>query len=168
MDTKQCSKCSEVKPLERFGKAAWIKSGYLAHCKDCDNKRKRESEARLKTADPDGWRKRQRAYVAKYKQTHPERVKESDRKQSLSYKFGITIEQYDAMLERQGGKCVCGKVPGNRRLAVDHNRACCPGNKSCGKCVRGLLCGNCNTALGLLGEDKNTIERLLQYMEEYQ
>jgi Recombination endonuclease VII len=73
--------------------------------------------------------------------------------------FHISIEDYDRMYEEQGGLCgICGK-PGRgsewaaeegalRRLAVDHDRRCCPGSKSCGRCVRGLLCGSCNPKLG--------------------
>src|SRR4029077_2130187 len=33
-------------------------------------------------------------------------------------------------------------------LAVDHDHNCCPGAHSCGKCIRGILCGTCNSALG--------------------
>jgi hypothetical protein len=60
--------------------------------------------------------------------------------------FGITPEQYNLLYRLQGGKCyVCRKSTGARkRLAVDHDHRCCPGPKSCGKCVRGLACGHCN------------------------
>lgn len=165
---KTCSKCFEEKPLDRFGRASWIKSGYLAHCKDCDNKRKRESETKLKTADPEGWAERQREYQARYREKHPERVKEQDRRQSLKYKFGMTVEDYDRMLASQGGVCaVCDDPPTEKRLAVDHDRSCCPGNVSCGECVRKLLCGKCNTALGLLRDNLEYIERIKEYVKGY-
>jgi hypothetical protein len=75
-------------------------------------------------------------------------------------KYGVTQEQFDNMLARQDGKCaVCFTAdPGVKGWHIDHDHACCPGRKSCGRCVRGLLCSNCNTALGLLGD---SIERLL-------
>jgi hypothetical protein len=73
--------------------------------------------------------------------------------------FHITIVDFDLMYEAQGGRCgICGKpgrgstrppgVSSPRRLAVDHDRRCCPGDKSCGKCIRGLLCGSCNPKIG--------------------
>lgn len=67
--------------------------------------------------------------------------------------YSITQDEYDALLAWQGGVCMlCRRKPGKRRLAVDHDHACCPGPVSCGKCVRGLLCPDdergCNTTLG--------------------
>lgn len=51
--------------------------------------------------------------------------------------YGLTAEQYDALLERQGGRCaICRNRPGKKRLAVDHDHGT-------GE-VRGLLCGSCN------------------------
>jgi hypothetical protein len=56
---------------------------------------------------------------------------------------------YGAMLEAQGGGCaICGrKDSGNPRttaLHVDHDHMCCPGQRSCGKCIQGILCHVCN------------------------
>jgi hypothetical protein len=65
------------------------------------------------------------------------------------------------LLEEQGGKCaVCGKLnnEGRRRLAVDHDH-------KTGK-VRGLLCGNCNTALGLVKEDPEILSLLADYLRK--
>jgi hypothetical protein len=50
-------------------------------------------------------------------------------------------------------------------LVVDHDHACCPGRKSCGKCVRGLLCNGCNAALGLAAEDPKVLRTLADYIE---
>lgn len=164
---KTCTKCGETKALEEFSKSTQVKSGYGAWCLVCTRKAKAESNARIQARDGDDWKDRRRAYVRRYREKYPDRVKEQERSQNLRTKFGISVEQYDAMLADQGGVCVCGVAPGTRRFAVDHDRSCCSGNKSCGKCLRGLLCSNCNTALGLLKESRTTIENLLNYMERH-
>lgn len=70
------------------------------------------------------------------------------------------------LLAQQNGKCaICGDVPGVRRLAVDHDHACCPGRKSCGKCVRGLLCGRCNTGLGMFKDSPDRLLAAKSYLE---
>jgi hypothetical protein len=69
----------------------------------------------------------------------------------LATTYGVTVDQYNEMLAEQGGGCaICGvsESPDGSSLAVDHDHACCPGRKSCGQCVRGLLCRPCNQGLG--------------------
>lgn len=64
----------------------------------------------------------------------------------LRSRYGITRDEYNAMLEVQDGRCaICGKEGGGSRgnmLDVDHDH-------ETGK-VRGLLCRACNTALGIV------------------
>lgn len=64
--------------------------------------------------------------------------------------LGLTLEQYDEMVEEQGGVCaICETNTPNKNLAVDHDHTCCDvAGRSCGRCVRGLLCLQCNTKLG--------------------
>lgn len=51
--------------------------------------------------------------------------------------YGITSDDYDTLLDRQGGKCaICRARPKSKRLAVDHDHKT--------GAVRGLLCGRCN------------------------
>ena len=58
----------------------------------------------------------------------------------LKRRYGITQEQYDALLRSQGGKCgICKCLPGRKRLCVDHDHAT-------GR-IRGLLCVRCNSAV---------------------
>ena len=47
---------------------------------------------------------------------------------------------------------------------MDHYHKCCPGKTSCGKCVRGLLCGNCNTILGRQRDDAEVFFRMGRYL----
>lgn len=89
-------------------------------------------------------------------------------------RFNITPEQYEAMLEAQGGACaLCGRLAESRRrrLAVDHDHRCCPRDytvtsvypRSCGKCVRGLLCDSCNQMLGKF--ESLGLDRIKEYLD---
>lgn len=162
-----CTKCGESKPQEDFYKQPRNKSGYMGHCKVCERARKAANDKKHQEANPDAWNARRRGYVRKYKSNHPERVAELDWSYKIKTRFNISSEKYYEMLESQNGVCAgCLNKPGNKKLAIDHDRSCCSGDKSCGECVRGLLCSNCNTAIGLLKENVATIERLVKYMEK--
>ena len=75
---------------------------------------------------------------------------------SLRAKHRVDVKEYEEMLRAQGGVCaLCGypetkhaRGGGVQRLSVDHDRACCPGDVSCGECTRGLLCHSCNMIEG--------------------
>jgi hypothetical protein len=72
-------------------------------------------------------------------------------------RYNITADEYWQMFEEQNGVCkVCNEEPGDKKLAVDH----CHDTGE----VRGLLCSRCNTALGLLREDKNIMKSLMEYI----
>lgn len=66
-------------------------------------------------------------------------------------RYSLTQEKFGQLLERQGGACAMCRRPfaEGQAICVDHDHACCPGEKkSCGRCIRGLLCLRCNTGLG--------------------
>lgn len=87
-----------------------------------------------------------------------ERYRRSIRNQAFKSRYGITHDQYDEMVEAQGGVCaLCGKTD-KRRLAVDHDH-------STGR-VRGLLCTSCNHLLGRLGDGLAGALRLVEYLKE--
>jgi hypothetical protein len=83
--------------------------------------------------------------------------------------YGITIDQYDAMLASQGGCCaICGGVnPNGNYLSVDHDHSCCPGkSNSCGRCVRALLCSRCNFILGNAEDNAALLRTAADYLDE--
>jgi hypothetical protein len=75
--------------------------------------------------------------------------------------YGITLNEYNEMLENQNYKCaICGnedEVEG-RRLAIDH---CHTSGK-----VRGLLCGKCNRGLGLFYDNVELLNNAILYLNE--
>lgn len=95
--------------------------------------------------------------------------KEADHARHVERTYGISKELYDLLYKLQGGKCyVCQISTGaSKRLAVDHDHRCCPGPKSCGKCVRGLACGHCNhDILPWVGDRASDWDRVSNALEE--
>lgn len=134
-----------------------------------------------KRIDPEIKRARRKAYKASYYQKNKARILKRNKayhsknyekveaqkwKYYLRYKFGIEPKQYLQMVENQQGKCaICGYIaPENAvrtdKLYVDHNH-------TNGK-VRGLLCMNCNSALGHFNEDLTILKKAVNYMENYE
>lgn len=81
-------------------------------------------------------------------------------------RYGLKPGQYDEILDAQGGVCyLCRRANGaTKRLAIDHDHKCCPGKKSCGACVRGLLCGPCNDVLAIARDDPAYFWRAVAYL----
>jgi hypothetical protein len=85
--------------------------------------------------------------------------------QDLKKLYGMTLDDYDIMLEDQAGVCaICGREEraksaiddATKDLAVDHNH-------TTGK-IRGLLCSSCNRGLGYFGDDINRLNAAINYM----
>lgn len=78
---------------------------------------------------------------------------------NLRNKYGITEADYDLTLDRQGGGCaICGRreCATKKALAVDHDHVT-------GK-VRGILCGSCNRALGLMKDSPDLLAKAAEYL----
>ncbi len=98
-------------------------------------------------------------YNRGYRQRNKEKLTKRRRDNHLQCSYGITLEDYDRMLEAQQGCCaICSSKPEMKRLAVDHNH-------STGK-VRGLLCDLCNRALGLLKDDYQIVKSVENYLRK--
>lgn len=76
------------------------------------------------------------------------------------YRYGLSPEQYFELFQQQEGKCkICGKeLPAGKYLSVDHN-------KETGE-IRGLLCPQCNTLLGMANDNTEILEAAIQYLME--
>jgi hypothetical protein len=126
---------------------------------------------RRRLQDPE-YRERTRAYNQAWRLAHKEDLaaralrrwaadpdrKAKQRKAKLK-SYGLTVEDYDRMLARQGGTCaICLKTP-EHRLCVDH----CHDTRI----VRKLLCRKCNTGLGLFDHDPERLRRAADYLEAF-
>lgn len=146
---KVCTKCKLSKSSEDYHKQTNSKDGYSNWCKVCgyDN---------LKI-----WRKKNPDKIKKnaknFRINNPKAYYNSQYKS----KYGISIEEYNRLFDIQKGQCKICKIDSKelpRKLAVDHNHVT-------GK-VRGLLCGNCNVAIGNLKESVIIIKEALNYLAE--
>lgn len=147
---RTCHVCNERKPLVDFGRTKEGKFGRAYRCKPC--------RVKLETARLKNPRK------GKYATNIPRGFKR------YADPYGLTLEDKRQILESQMGVCAnrgCGKP-----LSLDYK------NKKMGEkavvdhchatgVIRGLLCHGCNVALGFLGEDKNRIFGLTEYIQKH-
>lgn len=131
---KRCPRCDTTKAKEFFGRNRSNADGRQVYCRDCQNRSVREWNA-----------------------AHPEAV----RARQFRRKYGITLDDYEQMLDAQGGVCAICRNECVRRevLSVDHDH-------ETGE-VRGLLCHRCNTAIGLLDDDPDRLAAGQMYLSCY-
>lgn len=102
-----------------------------------------------------------KSYWRKYSKLNREKKSENGYRSNLRLKFGMTLEQYNEILMRQNFSCAicCRHVSQfNRRLCVDHDH-------DTGR-IRGLLCTHCNVILAQLGDNKESVQRVLDYLND--
>jgi hypothetical protein len=148
--TKTCSSCNEDKNVSEFYKRPESKDGLYASCKACHHERTKKWRAR----NPEKVRSAGRT---RYQNASAEERKQWNKRSALSA-YGLTLEEYTALLAAQNGVCaICGlPEPSGKDLAVDHDHAT-------GK-VRGLLCANCNQGLGRFKDDPHVLKAALRYL----
>mgnify|MGYP003336762884 CR=1 FL=1 len=155
---KKCAKngCNNnnPQPLENFYKHRANKDGLQKHCKKCQSIFCRETNARHREV----YNEKRRVYWSK----HSTNYRTAQREKWLLTNYGITISQWDEMLEAQNGCCkICGvsQKVFKRRLHVDHCH-------KTGK-VRALLCTNCNHLIGVSMENQNILINAIVYLNEH-
>jgi len=153
MPDKICTKCKNTFPItpEYFYRNKSHKDGLSSRCKECGRQQRQQNREKL--------RRRQQRYV--------ERNRKEVWDRHYQRKYGITYMRYQQMLKNQDGVCaVCGqpetakgrggKIP---PLAVDHSHTA---NR-----VRGLLCGNCNRAIGIMKDNPGLLKLAAAYLEKH-
>lgn len=146
-ETKTCTRCGEAKLLTQFSlsrRATETQNAvYRPDCKTCSSAR-----------------------AMQWYRDNPGRTIANKRRFNLEKLYGITLAEYDALMRKQAGVCaVCRKAPAARhsrdiRLVVDHCHET--------GITRGLLCNNCNRAIGLLGDDPILLRRAITYLMQPQ
>lgn len=158
--SKVCRRCGAEKPLAEFYRDSAFKDGRGSTCKPC----KEDATA--------SWRSRNAAAVREAATAWRKKNLRRIRAYGLKRIYGITLEDYDALLASQGGKCaICGGSDpkghigwrGGQKKAehmhIDHDHAT--------GAVRGLLCADCNKAIGLLHEDPAIMKKAIEYIERH-
>lgn len=162
--SKQCRVCGSVKPIGDFYRMAGMRDGHRNECKACNLAEKRRRYA----SDPAKYK----AKVKRWQQANAERVnayhsayrsrpgyKRAMRDRYYRRTFGISADEFDALLASQGGVCaICRQLPerGVAGLHLDHDH-------ETGE-VRGIVCQPCNHGLGLFRDDPATLERAAAYL----
>jgi len=117
-----------------------------------------------------------KVYSADYRKNNKEKVRETNKKSYLKNKpaylrrveerrikrvYGLSTKDYESLFEVQENRClICNKEGGAKgatKLVVDHNHD--------SRKVRGLLCRQCNTALGGFKDDIGLLKKAVEYME---
>jgi hypothetical protein len=106
---------------------------------------------------------KRKAYMREHYKTHKKDHRHWSWKYSLKKNYGMTVEQYDALLLAQDGRCaICGtdKPYKNKdKLCVDHDHIT--------GIVRGLLCDRCNGLLGNAFDSVATLEKAIKYLRGF-
>jgi hypothetical protein len=182
-DKKQCTKCKNFKIFSDFHKFAKSPDGYKHFCKQCvreiDLKRNENKLVMPKKKQGDLIHCRR---CEEYLDVNRfPKLRKNGKYITYTYciecdslvghlsnlkKYGLTRDDYVNLEKLQNGVCkTCGEPEKyKKRLSVDHDHLCCPGEGSCGKCIRGLLCSNCNTVLGQVKDDVKILQTMIEYL----
>ena len=136
-DTKKCPKCELVLPVDNFYKTATkhTKKGwrYNSECKDCT-----------------------KIYSKAYREKDARRFYDKANARQIKYRYGITIEERDNIVETQNGLCAICDIDISNKPYIDHCH-------DTGK-VRGMLCMNCNAGLGAFKDSPEIFQKALDYL----
>ena len=152
---KTCKKCGESRPALEFYAHATTPDGRHSWCKSCCRKYARE-----RRATPQGKAYQREQNLKRLLDPAKVAKRDQDAKTRRLRIYGLTPEEHDALLARQGDQCaICGE-PGtpwpDRNLTIDH----CHDSDV----VRGLLCRGCNFGLGSFKDNPDRLLKAIKYL----
>ena len=144
-----------------------MRDGHRNNCKTCHAVAHRawyEKNRECEIARVGRWQRENAAQVNNIQRRNRARrgdeYRRLEREGHLRRKYGLTQNMFEALVAAQLGNCaICGANE-DRDLHVDHDHRT---NK-----VRGLLCGKCNKAIGLLQDDPDLLDAAKRYLERAQ
>lgn len=165
--TRKCSRCTKSRIVNS--------KGYCSPCSVVLTKLWRKSNPEKHRLQRKTWRKnnprKNKKYhkdtygrhkvthqlsVRKWQVSNKGKIKGYARAAGLKYSYGISLEDYARLYKKQRGRCKICSVE-KETLCVDHNH-------TSGK-IRGLLCRQCNAALGLFRDKKRIVQKAWRYLD---
>lgn len=171
---RTCNSCSEYKELSLFNKRT--NGTYSAVCKLCVKKKRAAKEH--PDLDTSVTRVCNDCLVEKTIVEFPANKNSALGRLNICkscYSIRVSVRNYNlsredlqAILLSQDNKCkICrDEFTDVNKYHIDHDHKCCPGNKSCGQCVRGLLCRSCNHGLGNFRDSIDSLTRAIKYLQK--
>ncbi len=189
-DSKTCTKCGRMRPIDDFYRNASSRDGRQSRCKDCHREAVRRYRAKLaeqneenppdldalkecgrcEEAKPGREFHRNRSTTdglhwvcAECNQHPPDRkvAYDAEKERERHYAdYGLTLDDLQQMFEDQDGRCAICDTPFDDDL-VPHVDHCHETGR-----VRGLLCIRCNTGIGLLGDNEDRLAEAIRYLRE--
>lgn len=150
-----CRLCEEQLEAGAYPERSVSANGATAICDACWRDRARGYWRKSAARNGDAKRARDRAWA--------QRNTENRRKYHLQSKYGLTEEAFAAIKVAQEDRCALCRDPFGKEAFVDHDHACCPGQRSCGECVRGILCRKCNQGLGMFNDNPDLLVAAAMY-----
>jgi len=159
---KTCTKCGVEKPLDQFSRKL---NGLQSKCKSCVklfNREHYEKNRRERIANQKEYYLANAESIKQYKKEWRKQNPELIREYYLERHYGITVKQFDELLEKQKGNCaICfSELPKSHHTHVDHDHKT--------GAVRGILCHGCNTGIGLFKENVTSLQSAIQYLQRNQ
>lgn len=153
------------------------KNGYK-HCRTCARERMRDNRSdgpgrgnknKAKTHCPYGHEyTKENTYINPQGRRTCKICATKNNKAQVIKKYGISVREFEILLKQQNNHCaICLKeFKSDKDRHIDHDHRCCSSpDRTCGKCVRGILCGECNRGLARFFDDSNLLRKAADYLD---